>query len=114
MVIKVDFDLIMSITAHNIYRLLARELERYENISDQTIYEEFIRNAGEVDITEDLYLLAICLLRLLNRSGPEKLQQYWEGPEDILKLLQEVTDLSTRFLPDRVRGTIQKWVQARS
>jgi transposase len=53
MVIKVDFDLIMSITAHNIYRLLARELERYENISDQTIYEEFIRNAGEVDITED-------------------------------------------------------------
>ena len=53
MVIKVDFDLVMSITAHNIYRLLARELERYENISDQTIYEEFIRNAGEVDITED-------------------------------------------------------------
>ena len=53
MVIKVDFDLIMSITANNIYRLLARELERYENISDQTIYEEFIRNAGEVDITED-------------------------------------------------------------
>jgi len=53
MVIKVDFDLTMSITAHNIYRLLARELERYENISDQRIYEEFIRNAGEIDITED-------------------------------------------------------------
>ena len=53
MVIKVDFDLTMSITAHNIYRLLSRELERYEDISDQTIYEEFIRNAGEVDITEN-------------------------------------------------------------
>ena len=66
---------------------------------------------GQLD---DLYLLAICLLRLLNRSGPEKLQQYWDGPEDILKLLQEVTDLSTRFLPERVRGTIQKWVQART
>ena len=66
---------------------------------------------GQLD---DLYLLAICLLRLLNRSGPEKLLQYWEGPEDILSLLQEVTDLSTRFLPVRVRGTIQNWVQARS
>ena len=66
---------------------------------------------GQLD---DLYLLAICLLRLLNRSGPEKLQQYWDGPEDIIKLLQEVTDLSTRFLPDRVRGTIQRWVQART
>ena len=32
---------------------LTRELERYENVSDQTIYEEFIRNAGEIDITED-------------------------------------------------------------
>jgi transposase len=52
MVIKVDFDLTMSITAHNIYRLLARELERYENFSDQTVYEEFIRNAGEINITE--------------------------------------------------------------
>lgn len=66
---------------------------------------------GQLD---DLYLLAICLLRLLNRSGPEKLQKYWEGPEDILSLLQEVTDLSTRFLPRQVRGTIQKWVQART
>jgi hypothetical protein len=53
MVIKVDFDLTMSITAHNIYRLLARELERYEDISDQTIYEEFIKNAGQVDATEN-------------------------------------------------------------
>ena len=53
MVIKVDFDLTMSITAHNIYRLFARELERYENVSDQTIYEEFIRNAGEIVISKD-------------------------------------------------------------
>jgi transposase len=52
MVIKVDFDLTMSITAHNIYRLFARELGRYGNLSDQTIYEEFIKNAGEIEITD--------------------------------------------------------------
>ena len=66
---------------------------------------------GQLD---DLYLLAICLLRLLNRSGPEKIRQYWDGPEDIVSLLQEVTDLSTRFLPEKVRGTIHSWVQART
>jgi len=66
---------------------------------------------GQLD---DLYLLAICLLRLLNRSGPEKIRQYWDGPQDIVSLLQEVSDLSTRFLPEQVRGTIQNWVQARS
>jgi uncharacterized membrane protein YkvA (DUF1232 family) len=66
---------------------------------------------GQLD---DLYLLAICLLRLLNRSGPEKIRAYWNGPQDIVALLQEVTDLSTRFLPEQVRGTIQNWVRARS
>jgi len=66
---------------------------------------------GQLD---DLYLLAICLLRLLNQGGPEKIRQYWDGPEDIVNLLQEVTDLSTRFLPEQVRGTINKWVQART
>jgi uncharacterized membrane protein YkvA (DUF1232 family) len=66
---------------------------------------------GQLD---DLYLLAICLLRLLNQSGPDKLRQYWDGPEDIVALLQEVTDLSTRFLPQRVRGIIHNWVRART
>jgi len=54
MVIKVDFDLTMSITAHNIYRLFAKELNRYQNFSDQTIYEDFIKNSGEVVITENI------------------------------------------------------------
>jgi uncharacterized membrane protein YkvA (DUF1232 family) len=66
---------------------------------------------GQLD---DLYLLAICLLRLLNQGGPEKIRQYWNGPEDIVSLIQEVTNLSTRFLPEQVRGTIHKWVRART
>jgi len=53
MVIKVDFDLTMSITAHNIYRLFAKQLNRYQNFSDQTIYEDFIKNSGEVVISEN-------------------------------------------------------------
>ena len=53
MVIKVDFDLTMSITAHNLYRLFAKELERYGSYSDQSIYEEFIKNSGEISIEND-------------------------------------------------------------
>jgi hypothetical protein len=39
MVIKVDFDLTMSIIAHNLYRLFANELGRYSNngIPSETI-----------------------------------------------------------------------------
>lgn len=52
-VIKVDFDLTMSITAHNLYRLIAKDFERYENLSDITIYEEFIKNSGDIEIEDD-------------------------------------------------------------
>jgi hypothetical protein len=52
MVIKVDFDLTMSILAHNLYRIYARELERYEHCSDIRLYEKFIRNSGTVTLSE--------------------------------------------------------------
>ena len=42
MVIKVDFDLVMTILAHNLYRLLALDLERYSHLSDERIFEKFI------------------------------------------------------------------------
>lgn len=51
MVIKVDFDLTMTILAHNLYRLFAKELEGYSHCSDQTIFDKFVLNAGEIGIS---------------------------------------------------------------
>jgi hypothetical protein len=53
MVIKVDFDLVMTLLAHNIYRLFALNLERYEHCCDERIYEKFIANNGEIKIDEE-------------------------------------------------------------
>jgi hypothetical protein len=53
MVIKVDFDLTMTILAHNIYRLFANDMERYSDFSDESIYEKFIDNNGNVEIIQD-------------------------------------------------------------
>jgi len=52
MVIKVDFDLAMTILAYNLYRLLAQDLEGYENLSAESIFNKFIRNSGSIDIDE--------------------------------------------------------------
>jgi hypothetical protein len=52
MVIKVDFDLVMSILAHNLYRLFALSLERYQHLTDERIYEKFIDNNGDIEIGE--------------------------------------------------------------
>ena len=50
MVIKVDFDLTMSILAHNLYRLFAMELGRYTNLSAQTLYDKFVLNGADIEI----------------------------------------------------------------
>lgn len=52
MVIKVDFDLTMTIVAHNLYRLLALDLNRYSDFSDERIYQKFIANSGNIQIQD--------------------------------------------------------------
>ena len=53
MVIKVDFDLTMSILAHNLYRLLALDLEGYSHLNATSLFEKFICNSGSVSITPE-------------------------------------------------------------
>lgn len=53
MVIKVDFDLTMSILTHNIFRVFALDLERYSHIADQKLFDRFILNAADVEIDND-------------------------------------------------------------
>ena len=57
MVIKVDFDLTMSILAHNLYRLFADGLTGYEHNTASTLYEKFINNSGSVEIQNDNILV---------------------------------------------------------
>ncbi len=52
MVIKVDFDLTISILAYNLYRLFARELDRYSNNTAQTLYDKFVLNGANIKIGE--------------------------------------------------------------
>lgn len=52
MVIKVDFDLTMSILTYNIFKLMAMDLDRYEKLSPQSIYEKFLDNAADIEIKD--------------------------------------------------------------
>lgn len=52
MVIKVDFDLTMTILAHNLYRLLANDLPGHQNNTAQTLFEKFIYNEGTIEYDE--------------------------------------------------------------
>ena len=51
-VVKVDFDLTMTILAHNLYRLMAAGLPGYSHNRAQSLYDTFIDNYGEIDVGE--------------------------------------------------------------
>lgn len=53
MVIKVDFDLTMTILAHNLYRLLALDLDGYKQCTAVSLYEKFIYNSGFMKINKE-------------------------------------------------------------
>lgn len=53
MVIKVDFDLTMSIFAHNLLRIFSMDLAGFSHVSDLTIFNKFLSMNGSVAIMPD-------------------------------------------------------------
>lgn len=49
-VVKVDFDLTLTLLAHNIYKMLSNKLPGFENCLVPTVYRNFIENGGEIEI----------------------------------------------------------------
>jgi len=73
-VVKVDFDLTMTILAHNLYRLLACELAGYTHNRAQTLYDTFIDNYGEIVVGDNAITVKMNRKRalpLLRESLPQ-------------------------------------------
>jgi hypothetical protein len=87
-VVKVDFDLIMTILAHNLYRLLASELPGYSHNRAQSLYDTFIDNYGEVEVGSDVITVKMNRKRslpLLRESIPLLDDSYsWLGNKKLL------------------------------
>lgn len=79
-------------------------------LSPLDIIPDMVPVLGQLD---DAYLVALCLLRLLNRSGEAKVREYWDGPEDIVQILHTVSDYATRYLPATARDAIRGWIEVR-
>jgi len=81
-VVKVDFDLIMTVLAHNLYRLFAQNIDGYSHCEAKTIFNKFILNAGEItislsDISVKLKRKRTLPLILENLTGSESLTYPW-------------------------------------
>jgi hypothetical protein len=73
-VVKVDFDLTMTILAHNLYRLFAQDIDGYNHCEPKTLFNKFIANSGEITITDDSVIISL----KKKRTMPHILEKYTE------------------------------------
>lgn len=63
---------------------------------------------GQVD---DIYVVALTLLRLINRSDESVVRQLWPGGGDIVSLADSIAGIAPKFLPKRVSRIITSRVE---
>ena len=63
---------------------------------------------GQVD---DLYVVALVLLRLVNRSDETVVREHWSGGGDIVGLADSIANIAPKFLPRRVSRIITSRVE---
>ncbi len=59
-----------------------------------------------VGLVDDVYLVALALLRLVLRVDEKVLKDNWRGRDDLIPLLRKVADGAVAFLPARIRRSI--------
>jgi uncharacterized membrane protein YkvA (DUF1232 family) len=68
------------------------------------IIPDFIPFIGQVD---DVYLLAISILRLLNRADRRVVMDHWKGQQDIKELVNSIARIAEFFLPRPVKNVLR-------
>lgn len=66
---------------------------------------------GQVD---DIYLIALTLLRLLNRTDESVIREHWTGGGDIVGLADTIARLAPALLPKRITRVLSSRVELAS
>lgn len=63
---------------------------------------------GQID---DVYLIALTLMRLVSHTDDGVLREHWKGGGDIVQLVNAIIALAPRFLPKRVNRALTSKVE---
>ena len=77
-------------------------------ISPLDLIPDFFPFIGQVD---DLYVVALVLLRLVNRTDESVVRQHWSGGGDIVALADSIANIAPKFLPRRVARVLTSRVE---
>ncbi|HSE97692.1 MAG TPA: YkvA family protein [Blastocatellia bacterium] len=74
------------------------------------VIPDFIPFIGQVD---DAYLIAISMLRLLNRADRTVVMEHWKGERDIKELVTNIARVAEYFLPKRLKNVLRGRIEPR-
>ena len=66
---------------------------------------EFVPVIGWAD---DILVVMFALDNLISRAGPDVVTEHWDGPGDILSLIQDVMGVSRTLMPKRLSGILER------
>ena len=69
---------------------------------------DMIPFVGKVD---DAYLVALTLLRLMERTDPKVVREHWSGGGDVVELVGAAALIAAKFLPQRIRRVLTSRVE---
>lgn len=69
---------------------------------------DMIPFVGQID---DAYLIALTLLRLMERTDPEVVREHWSGGGDVVELVGAAALVAGKFLPQRIRRVLTSRVE---
>jgi transposase len=95
-VIKVDFDLTMTILTHNLYRLFSRRFDGYSHCEAQTIFDKFISAPGQIFTDDKTVMVKLKRKRTLpilleNMKAYEELPYPWLGDRKMVFVADSTT-----------------------
>ncbi len=57
---------------------------------------------------DDVLLMLFAIDALIDRAGPEIVEEHWDGPGDLLAMAREMVGLSRSVLPKRISSIIDR------
>ena len=57
---------------------------------------------------DDVVLIMYAIDSLVQRAGPEVVEEHWDGPVDLLGLVRDVVGMSRTILPKRVTSVLDR------
>jgi len=74
-------------------------------VSPVDVIPEVVPVVGWAD---DVILIMFAVDSLIDRAGPELVDEHWDGPGDLLGLIREVVGLSRSVLPKGITGALDR------